>query len=112
MHHDAKKMIAVEIRGRRQSLCQVRNRLAQTGGLHGLQTFTCHLLYKLEVYCKYCQNKKINLFVDMFDFRIAFDNTCYIKWFAIFRKSIILTNGPVYMNTFSSKAMSFSIKMH
>ena len=36
MHHDAKKMIAVEIRGRSQSLCQVRNRLAQTGGGGGL----------------------------------------------------------------------------
>ena len=32
MHHDAKNMIAFGIKGRRQSLCQVRNRLAQTGG--------------------------------------------------------------------------------
>ena len=34
MHHDAKKVIVVEIRGHMYSLCQVTNRLDQTGGLH------------------------------------------------------------------------------
>ena len=45
-YRDAKKMILVEIRGGKLSLCQVRNRSVQTGGggLHGPQKFTCHLL--------------------------------------------------------------------
>ena len=40
-------MIVAEIRGRKKSLRQVRNGLAQTGGLHGPQKFTCHLLTQI-----------------------------------------------------------------
>ena len=51
MHHDAKRMIAVEIRGRRWSLCQVRTRLAQTGGSVGHRHFLATSFSSQSTHC-------------------------------------------------------------